>query len=132
MNIAVDTNILVRAITLDDLEQARIAQNLLATAASVIVASSTLCELTWVLRKSHGRKNSEIAEVLNALVEAPNVVVDRAAVQNGLAYLESGGDFADGVIVFEGRRMGAEHFASFDRAAVQLATALGFNASQPT
>ncbi len=39
--------------------------------------------------------------------------------------LEAGGDFADGVIAFEGRRLGGEIFASFDRTAVGLVTAQG-------
>ncbi len=33
--------------------------------------------------------------------------------------LEDGGDFADGVIAFEGRRLGGETFVSFDRLAVK-------------
>jgi predicted nucleic-acid-binding protein len=45
---------------------------------------------------------------------------DRAAVEAGLASLRAGGDFADGVIAHEGRRMGADVFVSFDRRAVAL------------
>jgi hypothetical protein len=38
----------------------------------------------------------------------------------GLAILEAGGDFADGVIAFDGRRLGGAVFVSFDRRAVAL------------
>lgn len=36
-----------------------------------------------------------------------------------MALLERGGDFADGLIAFEGRRAGGTIFASFDRDAVK-------------
>jgi hypothetical protein len=39
--------------------------------------------------------------------------------------VEAGGDPADGVIVFEGRRLGGEIFVSFDRRAVPLVRAVG-------
>jgi len=41
------------------------------------------------------------------------------------ALLEAGGDFADGVIAFEGRRLGGDVFISFDRRAVAMITAGG-------
>jgi hypothetical protein len=41
-------------------------------------------------------------------------------VEAGLAILATGGDFADGVIAYEGRGLGADTFTSFDRSAVTL------------
>jgi predicted nucleic-acid-binding protein len=54
-----------------------------------------------------------------------NVVVNRPAVDAGLALLEAGGDFADGVIAYEGSWLGAEVFVSFDKNAVKLMEAQG-------
>ena len=51
---------------------------------------------------------------------AVNVVVDRPAVDAGLAVLDAGGDFADGVIAYEGSLIGGETFVSFDKGAVSL------------
>ncbi len=51
---------------------------------------------------------------VRALIESASVLVDRLAAEAGLAVLESGGDFADGVIAFEGRRAGGPVFVSFD------------------
>ena len=34
--------------------------------------------------------------------------------------LQSGGDFADGVIAFEGELMGGQEFVTFDKAAAKL------------
>jgi len=39
------------------------------------------------------------------------------------ALLEAGGDFADGVIAYEGRWLGGETFVSFDKEAVALLSA---------
>ena len=38
----------------------------------------------------------------------------------GLALLENGGDFADGVIAFEGDLLGGTEFVSFDQQATKL------------
>ena len=54
--------------------------------------------------------------------------VDRLAVEAGLTSWRAGGDFADGVIAFEGGRLGGEVFASFDRKAVELVASAGGNA----
>ena len=57
--------------------------------------------------------------------DAENVVVNQPAVDAGLAVLDAGGDFADGVIAFDGRWLGGETFVSFDRQAVTLLEAQG-------
>ena len=62
------------------------------------------------------------------------VAYDTDAVSAGLRMLEDGGDFADGVLEYMGRRMadGAPCvFASFDRQAVKLLTKRGVAAAIP-
>jgi predicted nucleic-acid-binding protein len=54
-----------------------------------------------------------------------NVELDRPAIEAGLEVLEAGGDFADGVIAYEGHWLGAEEFVSFDKQAVSLLQAQG-------
>jgi predicted nucleic-acid-binding protein len=49
------------------------------------------------------------------LINAANVVVNRPAADAGLALLKAGGDFADGVIAFEGQWLGANTILSFDK-----------------
>jgi predicted nucleic-acid-binding protein len=44
-----------------------------------------------------------------------------------LAVLAVGGDFADGVIAYEGNWLGGETFVSFDKKAVTLLSELGEN-----
>ena len=42
-----------------------------------------------------------------------------------MALLAAGGDFADGVIAYEGNWLGGDAFASFDKQAVRLVEAQG-------
>jgi predicted nucleic-acid-binding protein len=103
MKITADTNVLVRAIVGDDAPQSRIAHRELNKADLVALALPALCELAWVL--SRGYK-----------------------IPSGLALLVAGGDFADGVIGYEGNWLGADVFVSFDRKAVKLMGAQGGSA----
>lgn len=63
-----------------------------------------------------------------SLVNGANVVVNRQAVEAELDLLKAGGDFANGVIAYEGSWLGAETFVSFDRNTVKLMTAQGKSA----
>ncbi len=120
MKITADTNVLVRAITGDDARQSRIAQARLADADLVALPIPVLCELVWVLSQGYKISSADIAETIRRLLAGANVVVNRPAAEAGLALLEAGGDFADGVIAYEGNWLGAETFVSFDKKAVKL------------
>jgi predicted nucleic-acid-binding protein len=125
MKITADTNVLVRALVEDDAHQARIAQNVLLSADLVALPLSSLCELAWVLSRTYKLPSADIAKAVRGLLNASNVVANRPAAEAGLALLDAGGDFADGVIAFEGSWLGAEHFVSFDKTAVKLLEANG-------
>ena len=120
MKIIADTNVLVRAVVRDDEKQAQAAAKLLKDAEVIAVPSPCLCEFAWVLRRVYGFGQRDVAAAIGALLSAANLVVDRAAVEAGLAMLDAGGDFADGLIAYEGRWLGGETFASFDKQAVAL------------
>jgi predicted nucleic-acid-binding protein len=125
MKVSADTNVLVRAITDDDARQSRIARTMLANADMVALALPALCELVWVLSQGYKVPSADIAEAIRRLIGADNVVVNRPAAEAGLAQLRAGGDFADGVIAYEGSWLGAETFISFDKKAVKLMKARG-------
>lgn len=131
MKITVDTNILVRAATLDDPVQSPVAQNLLRTAEMVAVALPALCEFCWVLRRVYKFEPAAIAESLRSLLAGAQVVANAPAVEAGLAMLDKGGDFADGVIAHDGKWLGADTFISFDKEAVRLLKAQGHDARIP-
>lgn len=120
MRITVDTNILVRAVMGDDVKQATAATKLLKEAEIIAIPLPCLCEFVWVLRRVYSLGQKDIHAALQALLDTGNVAVNRPAVDAGLAVLDAGGDFADGVIAFEGKWLGGETFVSFDNKAVAL------------
>jgi predicted nucleic-acid-binding protein len=128
MKITADTNVLVRAVTEDEEQQSRTAQTALRRAQLVAITMPALCELVWVLSQGYKIPTSEIAETIRRLINAANVVVNRPAAEAGLALLDARGDFADGIIAFEGNWLGADTFVSFDRMAVKLIEAQGESA----
>ena len=125
MKVAVDTNVLIRAVMRDDPAQARAATKVLTDAELIAIALPCLCEFVWVLRRVYGFQAADAATAIRALLAAANVEMNRPAVEAGLSVLDAGGDFADGVIAYEGNWLGGETFVSFDKKAVALLTAQG-------
>jgi predicted nucleic-acid-binding protein len=128
MKIAVDTNVLVRVAVRDHAEQTESATKVMGRAEMVAIAVSSLCEFVWVLRSVYRFGSDDMARAIRILLAADNVETDRQAVDAGLAMLDAGGDFADGVIAYEGRWLGAETFVSFDKRAVERLKGLGLTA----
>jgi predicted nucleic-acid-binding protein len=128
MKVAVDTNVLVRAVVRDDPAQANAASKVLTDAALIAVAMPCLCEFVWVLLRVYDFQPSDAATAIRVLLAAANVEANRPAAEAGLSMLDAGGDFADGVIAYEGNWLGGETFVSFDKKAVALLTAQGQSA----
>ena len=120
MKITVDTNVLLRAVVGDDEVQQQMAIETLEGAELVAISAHSLCEFAWVLDRGYKTARSDIASVISHVLEMHNVVVNRPAVEAGLRVLKAGGDFADGVIAFDGNWLGGETFVSFDKRAVSL------------
>jgi len=120
MRIAVDTNVLVRAAVRDNPEQTDVAIREMSRAEMIALALPSLCEFAWVLRSVYGFRPSDIGKAIRTVLAAGNVETNRPSVDAGLAMLDAGGDFADGVIAHEGRWLGAETFVSFDAKAVEM------------
>lgn len=130
MRVTVDTNVLVRAVVQDDQTQAQRASKVLLDAKLIAVALPCLCEFVWVLREVYAFRPADAALAIRALLATANVEMNRPAVEAGLAVLEAGGDFADGIIAYEGNWLGGETFVSFDKKAVALLVAQGKSARQ--
>ncbi len=125
MKITADTNVLLRAAVQDDPDQARQAAKLLQQAELVAVPVPVFCEFVWVLRRGYKVSTPEISDAVRRLIKSANVVVNRPAIEAGLSVLDAGGDFADGVIAYEGNWLGAEEFVSFDSKAVSILRSQG-------
>lgn len=128
MKVTADSNVLIRAAVQDDLQQARRAAKILADADLIAVPIPVLCEFVWVLRRGYKKSAADVSDAIRRLMRSVNVVMNRPASEAGLSALDAGGDFADGVIAYEGAWLGAEEFVSFDSKAVSLLQAQGSRA----
>ena len=120
MKITADMNVLLRLVVSDDAGQQALAVEALKQADLVAISVHSLCELAWVMERLYKVARSDIAAAIRLFMNTRHVVLNRPAVEAGLAVLEAGGDFADGVIAFDGQWLGGETLVSFDKAAVKL------------
>lgn len=125
MKITADTNVLLRTLVEDDAEQAARAADALAAADVIVVTTQALCELVWVLTRSYGVSKANVASTIRALAETRGIVINRPALEMGLAVMAEGGDFADGVIAYDGAWLGGDTYVSFDRKAVNALNRTG-------
>jgi predicted nucleic-acid-binding protein len=128
MKVTADTNVLIRASVQDDVHHGRRAAKILAEADLIAVPVSVLCEFVRVLRRGYKKSAADVSDAIRRLMRSVNVVMNRPAVEAGLSSLDAGGDFADGVIAYEGEWLGAEEFVSFDSKAVSLLQSQGSRA----
>jgi predicted nucleic-acid-binding protein len=125
MKMIADSNVLIRAAVRDHARQARVAAAFLRDAEVIAVSLTCVCEFVAVLRNVYKFKREDITAALRALLDAGNVEVNRPAVEAGMAVLNAGGDFTDGVMAYEGKWLGGETFVSFDKQAFPVAVVLG-------
>ena len=70
MKVAVDTNVLIRAVVRDDPAQASVAAKVLTDAELIAVALPCLCEFVWVLLRVYDFRPSDAATAIRALLAA--------------------------------------------------------------
>lgn len=93
--IAVDTNLLVRLLIQDDVQQAAKVEQLFSQH-KIFIADTVILETEWVLRFAYKIKVEEIHLGLSQILGLENVFVrDQLAVQQALEWFQAGMDFAD-------------------------------------
>jgi len=93
--IALDTNMLVRALVADHPDQVAVVRQLIA-GDSVFIARTVLLETEWVLRARYKRTPTELLDFFRALLETDDTVIEAAEeVRNALDWYAYGADFAD-------------------------------------
>lgn len=121
-----DTNVLVRYITLDDSQQAaqatRLIENLSQDAPGYL-SVITIVELYWVLETAYTFTRSQLTQVFQTLIAVDNLKIDRvAAVASALRqYSESKADFADCLIERLSSHAGCVRTMTFDKGAAASA-----------
>ncbi len=121
--VAVDTNVVVRLLTADDLEQAIVAKSLFEDG-PVWIAKTVLLETGWVLRSLYGFESDAIRDAFTRLLGLKNVhTEDKPSMAAALALTAQGIELADAMHL-SSRPTGAA-FVSFDRAFVRRAKRAG-------
>ena len=93
--IAFDTNVLVRALVMDNPEQVTIARRLMAED-TVFLSRTVLLETEWVLRSRYNKSRGELLAFFRALLETENTVVETVeALGHAMEWYAQGADFAD-------------------------------------
>jgi predicted nucleic-acid-binding protein len=121
--IALDTNVLLRLILVDDPAQYKRARALLdahqpigSARPRLFVPPLVVCEIVWVLEGRYQFPQAEVIRVLKGLLEARDLEIgDRDAFSAVLRRYERGkGDFEDYYIGESAFRAGCESVATFD------------------
>jgi predicted nucleic-acid-binding protein len=120
--IAIDTNVLIRAIVLDEPDQAADATRLL-TDHICFVARSVVQEVVWVLAKSYRFGTADIGLAIEALTQSEQIVLeDEPLILQALDWYKKGIDFADAIHL--GAAQGCARLATFDQAYIKAAKAI--------
>ena len=123
--IAIDTNILVRYITQDDLQQAEAAENLLAIynnkPQSIFINNIVLCEFIWVLEKGYKYTQQQISSTIRIILSTEEFAFEYHNIL-WLAlekYELKKIDFSDSLIAQLNKHYGFDKTFTFDKAAAE-------------
>ena len=122
--IGLDTNVLVRYVVQDDPVQAALANQLiesLSVEQPGFIAVPVVLELVWVLQSCYSAPREQLAQVIEGLLRARELLVEHAdAVALAVRQFQGGNaDFADCLIAAIARQNGCERTMTFDRAAAR-------------
>lgn len=124
--IAVDTNVLVRALVDDPLEprQCTAARELIVRAGIVHVSSIVFVETLWVLNRSYGASRAEVSRIATEVLGHPRYKVDNSRLLQAALQIFVGGkvDFADAVALADAQQAECALY-TFDRKLAKLAGA---------
>ncbi len=118
--IGVDTNLLVRLIVRDDLQQAQAVCEILSdTSQKFAIQPIVICELVWVLSTAYEYKKDDIVKVITHLTRVENfIIIDKETVQSAIElYSSMNVDFADAYIGYANKNAGCEYSITFDKKA---------------
>ena len=109
---AVDTNVLVRLLTGDDVEQTKRAAALFKKE-TIFIPKTVLLETEWVLRRLYGLERMVLTSAFRKVSGLANVEIeDPLVVTQALQWCDDGMDFADALHLASSHA--CEKFATFD------------------
>jgi len=123
---ALDTNVLLRYLLQDDLEQTALARRLfrkcIGAGEALYVPVSVFLEIEWVLRANFGLSKADVMDTMKFLLDAQELTFElEGAVEVALLlYQENSVDFSDCLHVALAAQAGEQPLWSFDRKAAKL------------
>ncbi|MDS9469869.1 type II toxin-antitoxin system VapC family toxin [Paracoccus sp. MBLB3053] len=124
--IGIDTNVLIRFLVQDDPVQAAQASGLFASLTEAepgFLSREVMVEMVWVLERAYRLARKDIADAVDGLLAAHEIIVESAD-RVGLAnerYRLGGAGFSDHLIALTSREAGCDRIYSFDRKAISSA-----------
>lgn len=126
--IGIDTNILVRYLTQDDLEQAQIVEQVfdayLTSQNSIFINNIVLCELVWVLERGYKYNRETIGNVLKQIFSTKEFAFENHKIL-WLAldqYTQDKLDFSDALIGLINKEVGCIKIITLDQNAARADT----------
>ena len=123
--IGIDTNILVRYFTQDDLEQAKIVEQIIDTHAtapnSLFINNIVMCELIWVLERGYKYSREAISNVIKQMLSTEEFAFENQKLLwlSLNQYIHSHLDFADALIAEINKELGCSITLTFDKGATK-------------
>ena len=123
--IALDTNVLVRYLVRDDVEQAEAARSLLESLTldrPGYICREVTVEIVWVLERAYSYSRAQIATILEELVATEELIIEAAddVGRAASSYRTGGAGFSDLMILAAAERVGARPVYTFDQKAARL------------
>lgn len=121
-----DTNVLVRYLVQDDAAQAALATAAISALTELApgwIAREVMVETVWVLERAYRLPKDQIADAIDGLLAARELIVEEAD-RVGLAaqrWRDGGAGFADQMIALAGQGAGCRETLTFDAKAAKIA-----------
>ena len=119
--LALDTNVVLRALVQDDPVQTEVAGRYFRRADAgefrLFISTVVLCELEWVLESHYRLRRSEIVDAMESLLLSPSMEFeDHDAFTRSLAAYRAGkGDLSDYLILQAARKAGCPPVITFEK-----------------
>lgn len=122
--IGLDTNVLVRLFVGDHPVETAAATGFLSERTEndpAFVSAAVLCELVWVLRRSHGYADAKVHQAVQSLFESANIVIERAELlDHAISHARAAkADISDCIIAALAAGAGATKTVTFDKTAAK-------------
>ncbi|HSC68772.1 MAG TPA: type II toxin-antitoxin system VapC family toxin [Cellvibrio sp.] len=124
--IGLDTNVVIRYLTQDDVKQSAIANRIIEQELNEknqgYITLISLIEITWVLESCYAQTKDDVINVLDSLLTIKQITIEKTdLVYLALKRFRSGNaDFSDALITLVCEHAGCKRVVSFDKKAVTV------------